>query len=44
VRERTSYLRSIGIPMPTGVQTQQVFQQPTSTLPFSQITISGNSA
>jgi hypothetical protein len=28
--------------MPTGVQTQQVFQQPTSTYPFTQITVSGN--
>jgi hypothetical protein len=39
-----SYLKTVAIPMPTGVPTQQVFQAPTSTFPFSQITISGNSA
>jgi hypothetical protein len=39
-----SYLKTVAIPMPTGVQTQQVFQQPTATFPFSQITVSGNSA
>jgi hypothetical protein len=39
-----SYLKTVAIPMPTGVQTQQVFQQPTSTYPFTQITISGNIA
>src|ERR1039457_3482986 len=37
-----AYLKTIAIPMPTGVQTQQVFRQPTSTLPFSRITIRGN--
>jgi hypothetical protein len=37
-----SYLHSMGIPMPAGVQTQQVFRQPGSTLHFSQITIRGN--
>jgi hypothetical protein len=38
------YLKSVGIPMPTAPQTNQVFEQPTSTFPFSQITISGNRA
>jgi hypothetical protein len=38
------YLKTVAIPMPTGAQTQQVFQAPTSTFPLSQITISGNSA
>ena len=37
-----AYLKTIAIPMPTGVQIQPVFQQPTSTYPFTQITISGN--
>jgi hypothetical protein len=36
------YLRSVGIPMPTAPQTDQVFEQPTSTYPFSQITVAGN--
>jgi hypothetical protein len=39
-----SYLKTVAIPMPTGTQTQQVFQAPTSTYPLSQITISGNTA
>lgn len=39
-----SYLKTVHIPMPTGVPTQQVFDAPTSTFPFSQITVSGNSA
>jgi parallel beta-helix repeat protein len=38
------YLPTVRIPMPTGIATQQVFQAPASTFPFSQITISGNSA
>jgi Right handed beta helix region len=38
------YLKTVAIPMPTGVQIQQVFQQPSSTFPFTQITISGNTA
>jgi hypothetical protein len=37
-----SYVKSVRIPMPTGIRVQQVFQEPTSTFPFSQITISGN--
>jgi hypothetical protein len=36
------YLKTVHMPMPTGTETQQVFQAPTSTFPFSQITISGN--
>ena len=36
------YLHSMGLTLPAGVQTQQVFRQPTSTLPFSRITIRGN--
>jgi hypothetical protein len=39
-----SYLKTISIPMPTAPQTSQVFEQPTSTFPFSAITISGNHA
>jgi hypothetical protein len=39
-----SYLKSVGIPMPKAPQTNQVFEQPTSTFPFSSITISGNHA
>jgi hypothetical protein len=39
-----SYLKSVGIPMPTAPATQQVFEQPTSTYSFSQITVSGNKA
>ena len=35
-------LHSMGLTLPAGVQTQQVFRQPTSTLPFSRITIRGN--
>ena len=39
-----SYLKSVKIPMVPAVQTQQVFTAPTSTLPISDITISGNTA
>jgi hypothetical protein len=39
-----AYLKTVAIPMPTGVATQQVFQQPAATYPFTQITISGNTA
>lgn len=37
-----SYLKTLGGTLPVGPDTQQVFQDPHSTYPFSQITISGN--
>jgi hypothetical protein len=38
----SSYLKTVGIPMPPAQSQQQVFQDPSSTYPFTSITISGN--